>query len=115
MPVAVPVRVPDTVTDCPMYSPAVDAQDICPAVPVTDTERKFGASRTDETATELRFGAARVDETTVVLAGMPVPEIDCPAPIRALTDDKAMVVELLRITDSVNTPTFDMVVPLTSP
>ena len=98
---AVPVEAPETLTVCPINRPSVAVQLHCPATPVT--------------ATEPRFGATRFDEETEVLAGMPVPEIVCPAPTKVLTEESTMLTVLLRITDSVNTPICDIDEPLISP
>ena len=40
MPVAVPVRAPETTTACPTNNPLVAVQEHCPAVPVTATAAK---------------------------------------------------------------------------
>jgi hypothetical protein len=66
-PVAVPVKVPVTATVWPMYRPVVDVQEHWPAIPVT--------------ATAFKIGIDRVVETTVAPDGIPVPDMDWPAPI----------------------------------
>jgi hypothetical protein len=100
-PVAVPVRVPETLTVCPTYNPEVDVHDSCPAVPVT--------------ATAFNIGEATEVEETVAPDGIPVPDIDCPAPIKMLFVDKYIVVVLFKYADAVNTPIGLRLVPVIRP
>ena len=55
------------------------------------------------------------DETTVVLLGIPVPDIDCPAPINVFVVAKYIVVVLFKYAESVNTPIGLKLVPVTEP
>ena len=57
---------------------------------------------------------ALVTETTVVLAGMFVPVIVCPAPINKV-EATVTVVDVARVADNVKTPTCDRVVPEVGP
>ena len=57
---------------------------------------------------------ALVTDTTVVLAGIFVPVMVCPAPI-SVVEATVTVVDVARVADNVNTPTCERVVPEDGP
>jgi hypothetical protein len=98
--------VPLILTSCPVASPEVAVHAKLPEVLVKYTPDRLlvveAVALLDMTI------VVPVIEDTVVLAGMPVPEILCPAPTLTLLA-KSVIVELpfVVLAEAVNTPTLD--------